>query len=291
MIKSIYIAPFHQNSQEIIVSIGLMEFLKSRYSKITLFKPIATTKEIEDNNFNTIYLFTKDEVQSYISSNNIHKLLEDIVLKFDTIKKEYDFILIEGFDKYKLQLPFELNLQIAKNLNSSFVAVLNGFEKSEKYINGEINIAISSIKNSACNYLGTFVTNSKIKQKYDDRFITFISKIDTLSYPTMYDIYTQLNLTKVYGSKKNFNRQVVSIKIAAMRVENVLENIEDDDLIVVPSDRVDIILGCIVALSSKQLPHISGIVLTSDLPVNKMVLSLLESLDLNLPTNQNPLQI
>ena len=273
-LNSIYIAAFQKDSQEIIVSIGLMSFLKSKYEKVTLFKPIIESNEVCEEN--TIYCFTKDEVEQFLANKKSHELLDIILDKYTLLSNEYDFVLIEGFDKYKSELAFDLNFQIAKNTNSGFVAVLNGLNKTEKHIQNEINIITLSINSSGCHYLGLIVNNT-IK-KFDNTLAS-IPIISELIVPTMYDMYTQLDCEKIYGSEKNLNRQIKDIKIAAMKLEHFLANIKDDDLVVVPSDRTDIILACFMALQSKDLPHISGILLTGDLPLDDIVINMLKSLD------------
>ncbi|MBT6578030.1 MAG: hypothetical protein HOM70_04160, partial [Campylobacteraceae bacterium] len=101
-LNSIYIAAFQKDSQEIIVSIGLMSFLKSKYEKVTLFKPIIESNEVCEENI--IYCFTKDEVEQFLANKKSHELLDIILDKYTLLSNEYDFVLIEGFDKYKSEL-------------------------------------------------------------------------------------------------------------------------------------------------------------------------------------------
>lgn len=273
-LNSIYIAPFQKDSQEIIVSIGLMSFLKSKYEKVTLFKPIIESNEVCEEN--TIYCFTKDEVEQFLANKKSHELLDIILDKYTLLSNEYDFVLIEGFDKYKSELAFDLNFQIAKNTNSGFVAVLNGLNKTEKHIQNEINIITLSINSSGCHYLGLIVNNT-IK-KFDNTLAS-IPVISELIVPTMYDMYTQLDCEKIYGFEKNLNRQIKDIKIAAMKLEHFLANIKDDDLVVVPSDRTDIILACALSLKAKKFPNISGIVLTGNFALDNIVIDIINSLE------------
>lgn len=273
---SLYLAPFHLDSQEIIVTLGLLEFLRSKYRRVVVFRPIFDLDK--DYCIEAINLFTKETVEEYISHNKSTELLEDILSKYMELKKEYDFILVEGFDKYKLQLPFELNLKVAKNLNSGFIAVLNGEDKTKEHIKNEIQISKLSIQESGCDYLATFINNTSIKFT-STGCINSIPSISNLTIPTMEELYKQTNATKIYGDDKNLNRHIKNIKVAAMKTEHFLAQIEDDDLVVVPSDRTDIILSCFLALKSKQLAHISGILLTGDLELDPIILTLLESLE------------
>jgi phosphate acetyltransferase len=275
-LKSIYILPFNKESQEIIVSIGLISFLKSKYKKVAIFNPV---KDIDTHSINkniTTYCFTKEEIEELLSKNKYNEILEIIITKFKKLEEEYDFIQIIGFDKFKIELPFDLNLQIAKTLNSSIIAVLNGLNKSKQHIENELNIAIASINKANANYLGLFINNTNYKI---DNCIATIPTIKDLTIPTLHELYNQTDCKKIYGNNKNLNRKIHNIKISAMRLEHFLTKIKDDDLIVVPSDRTDIILACALSLKAKKFPNISGIVLTGNFALDNIVIDIINSLE------------
>jgi len=65
----------------------------------------------------------------------------------------------------------------------------------------------------------------------------------------------------VYGQDEQLLRIVSGYKIAEMHVEHFLDHLQEGDLVIVPGDRIDIILAVIAANSAKNAPCAAGILL------------------------------
>jgi phosphate acetyltransferase len=116
----------------------------------------------------------------------------------------------------------------------------------------------------------------KLQQKIE--LIYSIPFEETLDRPTMAEIAKALNAKVVYG-REQLNRPVSRFVIAAMNLKNLLPRLENDNLIITPTDRIDIILGMLAAYRSSNLPNIGGIVLTSYLKPDEILRNLLQGME------------
>ncbi|HFB53721.1 MAG TPA: phosphate acetyltransferase, partial [Sulfurimonas autotrophica] len=69
------------------------------------------------------------------------------------------------------------------------------------------------------------------------------------------------------------------VKVAALSLDNFLDHIEEDDLVIVPADRSDIILGLYGALHSVNYPSISAIVFPFDMKIHPNIQKLIDGLE------------
>ncbi len=293
-IKSLYISSLETSSNSLVISIGLMQLLKQNFHRVAYFRPIIKNKYDNNidfmlNHFNlkqniqNTYGFTISEFHKMVVSNELDKVYESIISKFQYLQKEYDFILIEGQSKelFSNILDFDINLDIAKHLNSSIVSVLNGYDKSIVEIEEDIKIEIKNVEDKKCKHFCSIVNNiNKFRIEKDsinnsENIKFFIPYIDDINKITMSDIKDSLNCEQIFGKPKNLNHKISDIKIASMNLDNFLSKIEKENLIIVSGDRSDIILGSLCSIDSKNIPPISGIVLTGGIKPTESIFSLL----------------
>jgi len=303
-IKSLYITSNDTLSGKLVVAIPLMQLLKSKFQKVAFFKPIISSKKQKDNDINFMlkhfsldqkydlaYGFSSNEVEKLLSSNQTSKIYQILINKIKELENQYDFVLIEGIDFSIIQEidEFDLNLKIAKHFNSSIISVINCDKRSNKNIIDNIKIEHKHIKNSGVNHFMSFANMVNITQLDDlmksidelnlDTKIFALPHIDMLNYATVSQIKKDLKLTKLFGSKSDMQKMVYQPKVAAMHLENLLGYIQMNDLLIVPWDRADIILGIIPSIFSKNFPSISAILITGNKKPNKHIYNLLQGLD------------
>ena len=168
--QSLYISPLGLESGAVVVSFGLMGILKRNYKKVAFFRPIVFNIPNNDidlivNNFkleipkNDCIGISATKAQELISNNQTNKLYEILIEKYEKLKSEYDFVLIQGvsIDSLSFSLDFDINLQIAKNFDTQVIGVLNGKDKNYKQLKDAINIEANNIKKSNCTHFATFV--------------------------------------------------------------------------------------------------------------------------------------
>ena len=303
--KSLYISSLEAATGSLVVAMGLMELLKGKLGKVAFFRPIIVNQNEGDKDidfmleyyalgmkYEDMYGYTVAQVESLIAENKYHEVLERLIEKFKRLESEYDFVLIEGLGQscFSNTLDFDIDLSIAKNLSSPFVSILKGKNKSTKELIDEIHIEAKAIEASGCHHFATFVNrlcekeaqelkSLQIKTPLQDAPIYFLPEVPELDTPTVAEIKNKLGCTHVFGEEKDLRRVVKQSRIAAMRLENFLEHIEEGDLIITSGDRSDIITGCLSATFSKNYPNISGILLTGGILPHQSVNNLFMGFD------------
>lgn len=260
--RSIYLAPFQKSAGVTLFSIYFLEMLKARFKKVAYFCPIITNKQefsfiqelfnLQITNKQMFYC-TRDEAADLISEDE-SQFLENIIEHHNALLREYDFVLVCGISQDEFNLFSEdINLQIAKNLASPIVSVMN-------YINDdEIDINYHNIKRSNNIHLATIVNRlDDIVQK--DYPVFCVPNIEDLQLLSIHQIKDVLGAKEII--KANVFKGVRKIKIAAMGVDNFISHVSNDELVIVGGDRSDIILCALCMFASNSLASISALVLT-----------------------------
>jgi phosphate acetyltransferase len=302
--KSIYIASAKPRAGSLIIAMGLMEMLKGRFKRVAYFRPIISDKTERDSDIDFMLKhfnlqisyeacvgFTiNDYVEAYADGRE-DKLFERLFGKIDLLHQSYDFILIEGYPRtvFASALDFDLNLEIAKNIDTAFVPVLNAKGKSAESILNEIQFASESIEEEGCIHLATFVNRcdpgilNEVKRQISDEEseVYLLPEVKELDTPIIREVKEALDAEILMGEPEQLEHLVKRKKIAAMGVENYLDRIADGSLVIVPGDRVDIILATMLSFYGKKHPNVAGIVLSGGLKPNKNIMSLLKDIDEN----------
>jgi len=301
-LQSLYISQLEFESGAVIISYGLMAMLQRKYKKVAFFRPIVSylpnnDAELIINDFKLDITMdqaigiSSEEAKKLISKNKLHKLYEQLIAQYQKLKEEYDFVLIQGVSKesFDIDLDFDINIELAKNFDTPVVGVLNGKNKSQAEILQDLSIEASNIKASGASHFATFV--NRVNKEYIEEIeasnvpylLYCIEEVPAISNITIADIKHTLDAKIVIGTKNDLYKTINSIKVAAMSFENYIDYIEDKDLVIVPGDRSDIIIGSIAAIHSKSVPNISCILLTGNIKLKKPVKELLKGFSEHIP--------
>ncbi len=300
--SSLYLASLESSAGSLIISMGLMELLKSRYHKVAFFRPVIMHKEKSDGDIDFMrehyslnqsheeaFLYSVDEVESLIAEDRLDTLLETLITRYKTLEKNFDFILVEGLPRslFSATLDFDINLFLAKNLNTPFIPVLNAKNKKSNELYDEIKIEEEIIRTEGVSHFATFINRVEESQlqalvrlihahptKVANYLLPENSELDT---PSLKEIKEALNAEMLLGDEHTLNNVVKKSKIAAMSLENYLPRIEEGSLIIVPADRIDVILASFVSFYAKDFPNIAGIILTGGITPNAVMMQLLEN--------------
>ena len=92
--------------------------------------------------------FTVNEYIEAYGTDQEYKLHEALMHKVKILHKEYDFVLIEGYPRniFGSIFDFDINLKIAKNLDTAFIPILKGNDKSAHAIVDEIQIIAEAVR-------------------------------------------------------------------------------------------------------------------------------------------------
>ncbi|MEA1917136.1 MAG: phosphate acetyltransferase, partial [Campylobacterota bacterium] len=301
--SSLYIASLEPESGSLVISLGAMQLLKSHLGKVAYFRPIIKVASHKNSDivfmqehfalgmsYEQSYCFTIAQVEKLQSEDKYDEIILTILQRFKELQREFDFVLCEGMNRsiFNTIFDFDINLDIAKNLQIPYISVLNAKGKNAKELFDTVKIEDSCIKENSCTHFGTFINRlsdkdfnelTRLKQKHNPSHPIFLlPEIEELDQPTLQEVQSYLNTTLLYGKVEDLSRVVKRTIVASMRVEHYLEHIQDGDLVIVSGDRSDIIIASLAAIYSSEFPHICGIVLSGDLKPRKSVAKMLDGL-------------
>ena len=299
--ESIYIASAQPRAGSLIISIGVMEMLKGRYTRVAFFRPIIPDGEERESDIDFMLKhfeldipyddccgFTVSDYAKAYADDVEEDLYEALIHKVDQLHKTYDFVLIEGYPRnvFASIFDFDINLKIARNLGTVFVPVLNAKGKSSQEIINEIQIISEAVHSEGCTLLATFVNRcdqevldnvkDHIHTERKDEQVYLLPALKELDTPNLAQAIKVLQAEMIVGNTEQLEHLVYGNKIAAMGIENYLSHINNGDLVIVPGDRIDIILASLFSFYAKDHPNIAGMILSGGITPSDTIMNLLE---------------
>jgi len=300
-IKSLFIAAQEINAGTLFVSMGMMEVLKRNLHRVAFFRPVIYKKDTVDGDiefmlnryaldmkYEDAYGFDVEYVEDMIASGKTDTLINQLITKFKKLEREYDFVLCEGIRRSFLSsnINYDLNVKIAQNFGSGYVNIINAKEKSVREVYESVQIEHENISSLGSTHFATFVNRlndlkyEKLQKKVtkSETTIYLLKELEELSLISIRDVIETLGAKEILVVPEDYTRSVRALKVAALSLDNFLEHIEEDDLVIVPPDRSEIILGLLGALYSKSYPNISAIIFPFGMRlhpnINKLILGL-----------------
>ena len=299
--SSLYLASLRPSTGSLFISIGLMDLLKSRYERVAFFRPVIKRRSKRDGDitfmqehyqmvqsYEESFCFDVEEVETLLSEKQVDRLLTTIISHYKKLEADYDFVLIEGLPRslFSDTLDFDINLHLAKNLSTPFIPVLNAQQKSSRAIYDEIKLEEEIIQKAGVGHFCTFINrvdpsqlsavNHLVQSNPTRSMSFFLPQNDELDTPSLHEIKTALGAESVLGDEHALDNMVKQSKIAAMTLENYLPRLKEGSLVIVPADRMDVIIATVVSFYSKHSPNVAGLVLTGDIAPNKTMMKLIE---------------
>ncbi|MBC8552999.1 MAG: phosphate acetyltransferase [Candidatus Brocadiales bacterium] len=314
MAKNIYLASTGPESGKGIICLGLINAFRGMVTNVGYFKPIGQKyRNNEDHDKESIMIkeiygiedklqhinpVSLKELNHYITSNDQETFFHKVRESYRKVEKDKDIVIIEGTDYLGMKSAFEfdINADIANNLNAGIILIEDGYGKSMDEITSGVLTGKDSFDEQSCDFLGVIINkveaerfsevDQRLRKILKKRKIDYLGTVpydSTLPKPRLYDIARSLDAEVLFGQDHLSNIAVETI-IASMCFDNAIKYIHDGTLIVTGGDRTEILIGCIASLISPSCPNISGIVLTGGLTPNDNIRKLIGSLyELPLP--------
>lgn len=305
--KSLFISAREINAGTLLTSMGIMEILKRNLHRVAFFRPIIFKKDIRDGDIDFIlqkfnldmayedaFGFDVEYVESMIAVNKEKELINQLLEKFKKLESAYDFVLCEGIRLSFLNanISHDINMSLAKHFGASYINIINAKEQSAQEVYESILIENEHLKQHGGKHFATFVNRlstekkESLEQKLQEyEYTTYLmEELEELSLVSIGDVVETLGARKILLKEEDLTRNIRHIKVAALTLDNFLNHIQEDDLVIVPADRSEIILGLLGALYSKNFPNISCIVFPFDMDAHPNIKKLVEGLDtFNIP--------
>jgi len=311
MTSSLYISTTEPGSGKALLSLGIIEMILHKTTKVGFFRPIIAKRENgkkdEDidlivSHFNLQQTYTEsfglfdEEANDLIGDKKHDEVLEKIIAKYKNLEQKCDFILCEGSDYLsdKSAFEFNLNTEIAKNLGCPILILGNAYKKSLAEAFSTLQIALESYQEEDCQIIG-IVVNKVAAEIAHDLYISLFHEYKNYNYlisvipvkqklisPNVKEIVEKLKAEVLYGHER-LNSLVSNYLVAAMQMQHAITWLKEETLVITPGDRGDIIIGFLQAHKSSNYPNLSGILLSTGLKPDPSITKLIDGLHDPLP--------
>ena len=304
MAQSKYIAGAEAGSGKSIIALGMINHLVGRGHRVGFFRPVIRISESPDNMIDLIatrfklgddheqfWGVTHETMRSLVVDGRIDEMHSRIISKYRNLEKQYDYVICVGTDYTGIAAPleFDFNADIANNLSCQVLPVVNAMDKTPSQTAAAVGVMLESLEAQNCDVLAIVANRADpdqaqavrdaLEMSHDVNTPAFVIPEDLmLSCPTVGEVAAVLDATPLNPNREGLHREVASFIIAAMRLSNVLDHLEDDCLIITPHDRADVAIGVILADAATTYPRVAGLLLTGDIPHVPQVHRLLEGL-------------
>ncbi|RIX27723.1 phosphate acetyltransferase [Amnibacterium setariae] len=315
MPRTIYLASVEGHTGKSAVALGLVEALARRVGRVGVYRPVsrgsdgdyvldlllarATADVSREEAVGTTYEAVHHDQEAALAT---------IVERFRAVADRCDAVLVVGSDYTDVGTPTELsfNARVAANLGAPVLLVLGGRRsdgregRSAHEVEQVAEIALGEFRSEHAELVGVVVNRADpaaldavaaglAPLLPDGVPVSVIPEDPALVAPALRGVLAAADAQLVAGDPALTERTVSGIVVAAMTLENVLPRLVEGALVVVPGDRVDTVLGVLLAHGSKTFPSLTGLLLSGgfDLPPN--VGRLIDGLQISLPVARTAL--
>jgi phosphate acetyltransferase len=301
MHKKLYLTGIENRPGKSFVSLGLLSSLKAQQPAMQCYKLFAESDKeslvlLEEIAQHTILPLMDINQAIALMRTHPEDLVANVLEKTQTVDSN-QFSYYEGsdFESDNDVFEYQFNLTLAYQLNCDVVLVVSAKDRTLEHTLSILDTALDISKKNHTRVVGVIINRvpSNNETEAQDlfrknlpnlQFIAIIPEIEQLTHPTMFDIASKLQASVLFGEQE-LHRRVSQFSIAAKTVENFLESRIDRSgmLIITPYDRIDILLGSLLADQSANYPKIAGIVLTGGKPPGDMIRELIAGLEYSFP--------
>ena len=309
MPQTIYLASVEGHTGKSAVALGLVEALARRVGRVGVFRPVSRSTD-GDYVLDLLLARTTAEVapEEAVGTTyaDVHHdpdaALSTIVERFRAMADRCDAVLVVGSDYTDVGTPTELsfNARVAANLGAPVVLVLGGRRPDDRHgrtaheVEQVAEIALGEFRSEHAELVGVIVNRAEVSELGAIAGalqpllpagvpVYSIPEDVGLVAPPLRAVLGAADAVLVAGDPALTERTVAGIVVAAMTLENVLPRLIEGALVVVPSDRVDTLLGVLLAHGSQTFPSLTGVVLSGGFPLPENVARLIDGLHIALP--------
>jgi len=280
MQRRLYITGIEKKPGKSFVSIGLLSLLVDQHQSINCFKLFSEAEQshvkvLEQISHQVISPIMDIDSGVSLMRTNPDDLIAKVIEKTKEANDKYPYYF-EGsdFESDNDVVEYQFNLSLAYQLKCNVILVVSAKNRTIGHTISVIKTALQIAKKNHANIAGIIINqvDNKIeeearkvfpKQFEDIPLVSVIPEFEHLANPSVSEVAEKLNAEILYGQNET-NRNVREFTIAAKSVTNFLQSRVNRDgmLIITPDDRIDILLGSLLADQSANYPKIAGIMLT-----------------------------
>ncbi|MFM7029861.1 MAG: DRTGG domain-containing protein, partial [Micrococcales bacterium] len=317
MASSVFIASAEGHTAKSLVALGAIRALSQRFTRVNVFRTISTDANHSDPILELLHqeagsLLNLAEcvgVDYQLVHENPDAAISQTIQRFKAVEAVSDAVLVLGSDYTDVFSPaeFKFNARLAANLATPMVLVFNGrdvYSASESIgqaaprntadLASIAEVVRQEIESANTHLLAAVVNRADESQLEPIRVaiasvlgeslpVWAVPEDPRLLAPRMSQLMESVSGRLVYGKQDQLQAEVMALVVAAMNAEHVLERISEDAVVVVPSDRTDVLLSLLMADASSTFPKLAGLVLNGGFKISEPIDRLIAGLEPRVP--------
>ena len=173
MANSLYITSLEPRGGKAIAALGFMDQLAGHLKNVGVFRPIIADDCGPDRLITLLRSLYHgefpegggcgvplDEARSLLAGSRHDELYSRILERYKALESRCDFVLCVGSDYTGVStaLEFDLNVEIARNLGSPLVPIVNGRGKEPGAVANAVRALLESLEEKKCDVLAVLVS-------------------------------------------------------------------------------------------------------------------------------------
>ncbi len=287
--RGLYVAGSGPATGKSAVALGAFGLLAGQLGRLGVFRPVVADADERDPIVDLLQArgagplpYEASIGVGYADVRADHDAaLEEIVARYHAIAAQCDGVLVVGTDFADVGAAEELtfNAEVAVNLGLPVLCVVSGQDRDPTDIASSAAITVGTIREAGAAVVG-IVANRVAAQERDavraalasaDAPAHVIPEIELLAAPTVREAIAACEGELIAGDPARLDREADGFLVAAMTLPNLLGRLGDGSVVLLPGDRVDVLLGVLLA-------GVAGVILTGGLRPPPSVLELVEGL-------------
>jgi len=300
-VSAIYVASPEGDTGKSTIALGILHRLTATVARVGVFRPITRLGEDRDYILELLLAHTTAglayEQCVGVSYQQLHEdpdvAIADIVDRFHAMAEHCDAVLVVGSDYTNVASPSELsvNARIAVNLGAPVVLAVRAKGRTPGEVVQVVELCLAELAAQHA-YTAAIVAN-RCEPSQLKAVAAALEKVTPQTYvlpaepllvaPSVADLQQAVNGTLIKGDEALLGREVMSVLVAGMTAEHVLERLTDAMAVITPGDRSDVVLAVVSAHAAEGFPSLSAIVLNGGLELHPSIAALVSGLGLRLP--------
>ena len=160
--NSLYVTSLEAQSGKTPVALALMEQLSGRLQRVGVFRPVISAPEGSDRLIGLMremyelpfspqemYGLTMEAARQFLTAGRYEELFGALLERYKAMESKADFVLCVGTDYTGVStaLEFDFNVEVARNLGSPVVVLMNGRGKEPDTLVQAVRALLDKVSN------------------------------------------------------------------------------------------------------------------------------------------------
>lgn len=304
--SAIYIASPEGDTGKSTIALGILHKLAASVARVAVFRPITRLEHGDAGGVRDyileLLLSQATAGLSYeecagVSYQQLHEdpeaAIAEIVDRFHRVAERSDAVLVVGSDYTDVAAPSELsvNARIAVNLGAPVVLAVKAQGRTPAEVAQVVEVCLVELAGQHAH------TAAVVANRCDPGQLSAVAdalaELGPKSYvlpeepllvaPSVAELRDAVHGELTGGDEQSLIREALSVLVAGMTAEHVLERLKDGMAVITPGDRSDVVMAVMGAHAAAGFPSLSCVILNGGLPLHPEVARLVAGLGTRLP--------